>query len=148
MYYVNKIYCILYMSVKPMSDSARLAEVHSLTASIRRLNNKLSDASTASEIKHTAELIEMLRRDLQENLSLIQKDTTKLRQQLLQANILDRVQAGRDHQDSVSRTESRRVPFLSWSRDLRRVAPDPSGRLRRKRTRKGSRRKRRPTRRV
>ena len=118
------------MSVKPVNEAKLLEDIHSIAASIRQLNRKLSRGYDKETIQEISELRQMI----QKNFDILPSLTRSLKKQLIRENVLDQTQEGINHQDAVLREESKRVPFWFTSRHLRKVAP--SGKLKRTRRRK------------
>jgi hypothetical protein len=118
------------MAVKPVNEDRLLEDIHSIAASIRQLNRKLSRGYDKETIQEISELRQMI----QKNISMLPPSLTRsLKKELIRENVLDQTQEGINHQDAVLREESKRIPFWARSRNLSKVAP--SGKLKRTRRR-------------
>jgi len=125
------------MSVRPVEEKELLREIHSGATSVELMNRKLSQLTSPADDKMIDEYVSVIaevRRMIRDNLTDLRgihpKKASDLTASLLRDNVLDRVQAGRDHQDSVMH-EIRKMPFFRWNVNTRKVAPE--GKLKRKR---------------
>jgi len=102
---------------------------------MHRTMSRLSEPRDHVVIVRLTDTIEegrtMIQQDLHELRLLDPTMADKMTEAFLNDHILDQVQAGRDHQDSVFREERRKVPFYKWGKSTQKVAP--MGRLKRKR---------------